>query len=248
MVAGNSIAEGGFNGCFNRGFGKILADRHITGGGFDGLAESNAPAAATAEEVPDVEIGWAKEMRELKELAVKDPDAALAQVAQTSDKEERKAALKEVCLLVAGKDPAKAMTAAWRLELGKFAEGPTESAALEDLARQWAAADLSAAFAWAVQQPVDEEERRDRVMKGIATAWSQTAPTEAARLVSEQINPDSNVQIDAAMTVLRQWAAQDYTGAATWVDHFPEGWMQDRAKEELAKARPDEPLAATNSN
>ena len=211
----------------------------------DNLTESNAPAEV---EVPAFEGFWAKERRELLELAAKDPDAALAQVAQMPEKEERMNALKAVCLQVAEKDPAKAMTSAWRLQLGHFADESSDSVALENLAKQWAAVDLVEAFAWAIQLPADEEWRRDRVMKGIATAWSPTAPEDAARLVSEQINPDSNLQIDAAMTVLRQWAARDYAGAAAWVDRFPDGWMRERGKEELAKAASSQKPSETKSN
>jgi hypothetical protein len=192
------------------------------------------------EKIPNGDGTWAQELRTLKELALKDPDAALAQVAQTSDKEERKTAAREVCLFLAPKYPEKAMTAAWSLGLGKFADEATENAALENLAKQWADTDLVKAFAWASTLPADEEWRRDRVVKGIAIALSQIAPAEAASMVASQINPESRVQMEAAMDVLRQWAAQDYNGAMAWVALFPDGPFLDLGIAELTKAKSDQ--------
>jgi hypothetical protein len=214
----------------------------------DDLAKSNAPPEAPIEEAPDVEMSWAKEMRELKELAAKDPDAALEQVAQEPTKEDRNNALKEVCLQIARQDPAKAMTAAWCLGLGKFVDDPAESAALEKLAGQWAAADLPTALAWACEQPTDEEERRDQVMKGLASVLSQSSPEVAACLVGEQMSPDGRAQFEATMVVVRQWAAQDFAGAAAWVALFPEGPIQDRGTEELAKGLFSQQSSANQQN
>ena len=184
------------------------------------------------------EDAWAKELRELKEWAVKEPDAALARVARMSEKHERKIAAKAVCLELASKDPAKAMTAAWNFELGVFADEMAESEALETLARQWAAADLGKAFLWASTLPADDESRRDRVVKGIALALAQIAPAEAARMVAERISPDSSVKMDAMIEVLRQWAAQEYGGAIAWAALFPEGALRERGIEALANIDP----------
>lgn len=176
-----------------------------------------------------------KEMRELKELAARDPDAALTQVAQMPDKEERVSALKAVCLQIAEKDPAKALTSAWELGLGHIADELSDGKTLEKLAGQWAVVDLSAALTWAGNQPGDEEKRRDLVMKGIASVWSQTSPEDAALLVTTQMTPEHE-QFEAAMDVVRKWAVKDYDRAAAWVDMFPEGPIRDRAREELSSA------------
>ena len=210
-----------------------------------GAAEYDTSSEKSGPEEPADEGSWAKELRELKKLAAKDPDTALAQVAQMSNKEERKAAARAVCLQLAPQDPAKAMTAAWGLGLGQFADESVENAVLEHLAKQWAEVDLVKAFAWASALPADEESRRDRVVKGIAMALSQIAPTEAARMVAERINPDSSVQIEATMEVLRQWAARDYEGAIDWVALFPDGPFLDRGIGELAKAKSSQLRSAT---
>jgi hypothetical protein len=199
------------------------------------LTKSDPPEKSSKNE-PAVESSWAKELRELKELAAKNPDAALARVAQMPEKHERKTAATDVCLIVAEKEPAKAMAAAWNLELGKFTDESAENAALESLAKQWASADLMKAFVWASALPADDEWRRDRILKGIALAVSEVTPTEAARIVANHINPESSVQVDAIMDVLHQWAARDYAGAMAWVAGFPEGPIRDRGLEELANS------------
>ncbi len=211
-----------------------------------------APVESVSEAVehslPVMSGNWDQDRRTLKALAAKDPDAALAQVAKMPDKHEQKAAAKEICLIVAEKNPAKAMTAAWKLELGRFSNEMAESMALENLAKKWADADLVKAFAWASALPPDDEGRRDRVVKGIASTVAAVDPAVAARMVAQQINPDSGVQIDAVMDVLRHWAARDYKGATAWAAGFPEGPIRDRGFEELASVGASPPLTEPKSN
>jgi hypothetical protein len=199
------------------------------------LAESNAPAENMADAKPVLDV-WGQTLRQVRELAAKNPTAALAWVGQLRLKEDRMTFLKEVCLQIARQDPAKAMTAAWDFGLGHFADESSDLVTLEKLAGQWAAADLPAALAWIGRQPADEEGRRDRVMQSLASALSQTWPEAAADLVATQMTPDNPPQINAAMTVVAQWAARNYAGASAWVDLFPKGPIQERAKKELAKA------------
>lgn len=202
---------------------------------------------APMDEEPPMETSWMKELQELKELAAKDPDAALDRVAQMSEKEERVSALKAVCLQVAEKDPAKALTSAWALGLGHVADESSDGKTLEKLAGQWAVVDLAAAITWAGNQPGDEEERRDLIMKGIASVWAQTSPEDAAHLVATQMTPEK-VQFEAAMVIVGRWAVRDYDQASAWVDLFPEGPIQERAKEELSKALTNRPPSETRSN
>lgn len=200
------------------------------------------------EEVPVTESSWAKELRELKELAARDADAALARVARMPDKHERKSAAQAVCLIVAGQDPAKAMLAAWNNDLGKFTDEAAENVAVETLAKQWAEADLVKAFVWASALPADDEARRDRVVKGIALALAQVAPAEAAAMIAKHIHPDSTVHIDAAISVLRTWAAQEYPGAMAWASLFPDGALRERSLEELANVEPAPPATGIKTN
>jgi hypothetical protein len=196
------------------------------------LAESESDA-----EMP-FEGSWAHELRLLKEEADKNPEAALERIAEMTVAEERELATKEVCLQLAGSDPALALDAAWRLQLGRVG-GVTESATLEILASQWAAADLPAALEWINRQPMDEDGRRDWVVKGIASAWSQYAPADAARFVAESMTPN-RIQVDAAMIVVGEWAVADLPAATAWVDLFAEGPLRDRGRMELQRAAASE--------
>lgn len=187
-------------------------------------------------ETPALEGNWTRELRELKEIALQNPEAALARAAELSVGEEREAAVKEVCLQIASRDPALAVEAAWRLELGKLG-GRAEGLALENLGSQWAVRDLPAALAWVREQPVDETGRRDRIIKGIVAGSSQQPPAETARVIAESMSPNY-VQFDAAMNFVGRWAATDFPGAAAWVDLFPEGPLRERGRKELLKGVP----------
>ncbi len=189
---------------------------------------------------PEPQSSWAKELAELKSLAAIAPQAALARVALYADKHERKAAAKEVCLVVSEKDPAAAMTAAWHFDLGRYTDEASESAAVECLAERWAKADLPQALAWANAQMADDESRRDRVWKGIATAVAKDSPALAARLVNETVTADTNVHAEATLDVLRRWAATDYKAALAWAAQLPDGAVRDRGIDELANAASDD--------
>jgi len=195
---------------------------------------NNTLAEESVEEIPAIAGSWARELRQLKELAAEDPAAALTRASELSASEEREAALREVCIQISASNPALAMNAAWQYQLGKLG-GMAEVTALENLASQWATTDLLAALTWTDQQPPDEAGQRDRVIKGIASTWSQHAPADAARLIAESMSPNYP-QFDAAMNLVGQWATTDFPGASAWVQLFPEGPLQDRGREELSKA------------
>jgi hypothetical protein len=198
----------------------------------DPIASIELPAAESIEEGTGFQGSWSRELRKLKELAALDPDAAIAGVMQLSDKEEREAAARAVCLELGRNNPELAMAAAWHFQLGKNG-GLAESAALESLAKEWASSDLTNALAWVSEQPRDEEGQRDRIVKSVATVWSERAPAEAAKLVAEQMTPGF-AQFEAAMIVVRQWSLIDYPAAAAWTEIFPEP-ARVRAREELSK-------------
>lgn len=202
------------------------------------ITNTDTASEKSNDEIPTVESSWSNELRELKELAAHDADAALARVAAMHEKHERKTVVQSVCLIIANKDPAKAMLAAWKNDLGKYADEAAENITVETLAKQWAEADLVKAFVWASTLPADDEARRDRVVKGIALALAQVAPVEAATMIAKHIHPESAVHADAAIEVLRTWAAQEYSGAMAWASLFPTGALRERSLEELANASP----------
>lgn len=205
------------------------------------IAPQVPPPTAAAEDDPEpvIEDSWAKELRQLRDLARINPELALARVGEMTELHERKAAATEVCLVVGDRDPAKAMLAAWNFNLGRFADDPSENRAIERLARRWAESDVANALIWASTLPADDEARRDRIVKGLATAIAKLTPETAARLVTERIAADSTVRIDATVEVLRQWARSNYRGALQWAAMFPEGALRERGLDELAASDGD---------
>jgi len=164
-------------------------------------------------------------LRELRELAVKDPETALAGAMKLPVGDERNQALAAVCAGLAQTDPADAVKTAQTLHLD---EQP--GAILENLVQQWAATDMTSALAWADSQPAGDQ--RDGLTTRVAYVMSQTDPASAANLVFNQI-PSGPAQDEAVMTVLNQWANQNLVAASVWVKGFPEGPLQERAVNEI---------------
>jgi hypothetical protein len=175
---------------------------------------------------------WGAQLELACELATRDPASALAWVEQLQAREDRETALKQVCLQVTQRDPAMAMDAAWRLQLGKWGDAD-QTIVLEKLASQWAASDLRAALAWMQELPVMEDTRRDHIVKGIASAIASAEPETAARLVAERMTADS-AQFHAALDVLSKWSTNDMAAAKAWVDAFPDG-LREMAQARLAR-------------
>ena len=191
-------------------------------------AITNAPAANDVF-VEDEKSKAEKEkhllLGELRELAAKNPEGALAEAMKLPAGDERNQALSEVCFGLAQTDPAEAVKTAKQLHLE---EQP--GAILERLVQQWAAGDSSAAIDWASSQPAGEQ--RDGLMTRIAYSMCQTDPVGAANLALNQI-PSGPAANEAVMMVLHQWADQNLVMATAWVRGFPEGPLRDRAVGEL---------------
>ena len=103
-------------------------------------------------------------------------------------------------------------------------------AQIENLVQQLAAKNYEAALAFAREQPAGFV--RERLVERVAFAQAQESPERAARLVMEEIAPGQR-QSEAAMMVLHQWALRDPSGAAAWIELFPEGTLKKRAEREL---------------
>jgi len=205
-----------------------------------GSAENNAPKNKSAQKLLAME-----KIRELKELmatnSYSDLDPryaypALGAVFDITNRVDKMAALKELCLQLATKDPNQAMTAAWVMELGKLPDDPSEREVLAKVAEQWAAADFQGVFSWAANMPPDEEGRRDLIMNDLAEYLRRLSPEDAARLVTDQPSPESE-RFENAMTVFCGWAGREYASAAAWAELLPNGPIQDRAKAKLAEAQ-----------
>jgi hypothetical protein len=163
-------------------------------------------------------------LAELRNWARKDPDAVLSWAMQQPDNPERREALTDACFQIAQTDPARAVLLAAQFHL-------SEGGVTENLAQQWAAKDLTAAYNWSLAQPAGDQ--RDALLTRVALVWSQSDPAGAARLVVQEI-PAGPEQDEAAMTVLHQWAIRDFTGASAWVQLFSNSALRDRALNELS--------------
>lgn len=185
---------------------------------------------AVSEDTP-----WSIQLQSLLELAVNAPDEAIARVASIEEKHERKSVATRVCPVIAKADPAKAMAAAWALELGRFNDEAKEVATLDEVARRWAEVDPVHALKWVSALPLDEESRRDHVVRGIALVLARESPDIAADLLAKNTLSNGSVQIDTALEVVQGWAARDRPAAHKWVEHLAEGALKMRCVEVLSR-------------
>jgi hypothetical protein len=181
---------------------------------------------------------WSMRLSELKTLAARDANRALSALATFSDTHELKAAAVAVLPTIARSEPAKALKAAWKLGVGRFADHPGEQELLDQLAREWARLDLAEGLAWAESLPGDEESRRDYIVKGFTAELAKHSPALSMRLIDSRIGSGTTAHMDAAVETVRQWASQDYSAAIAWVAVLPVGALRDRAIEELSKIEP----------
>jgi hypothetical protein len=97
----------------------------------------------------------------------------------------------------------------------------------------WAESNNEDALAWVQSQP--RGARRDSLLARIAVVHAARDPARAASLVASEIQA-GDVQRDAALSVLREWASQDTNAAAEWASRFPEDSVRELARAELTRA------------
>jgi hypothetical protein len=154
-----------------------------------------------------------------------DPKRALEWASRFPEGAERDSILTMVCGGIAESDPPAGIAAAEANGLGNA------NGTLENLAQLWGSKDLSAALDWATQRPNGEQ--RDHILARLAYLQAETDPATAADLIARQINPGP-IQMEAAISVLHQWALQDSAAASEWLRQFPEGPLRQRGEGELA--------------
>lgn len=143
--------------------------------------------------------------------------------AGAADAPRRNETLARLCYQWAEFDPRGAMMLANGFHL-------EAAGVLENLALQWAAADLSAARTWIDARPAGET--KARLVARIGFLWAQTDPRAAANYILDQMSP-GDIQAEAAISVLHQWAQQDPAAALAWAQSFPTGDLRDRALSEM---------------
>lgn len=169
----------------------------------------------------DAEIAW-------KQAALREAMNAAAGIADVAKRNET---LARLCYQWAELDPRGAVTLANSFHLN-------EAGVLENLTLQWALVDLSAARTWIDARPANDS--RSRLVARIGFLWAQTDPRAAANYILDQTLP-GEIQAEAAISVLHQWAQQDRKAALTWAQSFPAGELRDRAVNEML-------FATTGSN
>ncbi|MEO5714961.1 MAG: hypothetical protein ABIT37_15890 [Luteolibacter sp.] len=193
------------------------------------LPEKDDPAVAAAEEARAIASPTLREemtRRAMQAWALKDPEAALAWAAELPDQGESGIAMMQVCAEVAESDPAAAIRLAVSHRLDEVTGG-----IIGNFTASWAARDLSAARDWVTGQPAGEF--HDQLMERIAFEYAKTDPPAAAQLVVDRMGSGES-QIEAAISVLHQWAIKDLPAATAWVALFPDGTLRDRASLEVA--------------
>jgi len=175
--------------------------------------EPSATSSVQPPEDPDEAREWARQ----------NPKDASAWLMNAPAGPKRDTVAEMVCAQVALTDPAQAVALAER-----YAGGCSNL--LENMVHQWADRDEPAAHDYALKKAPGEE--RDRLLGRVAFVLSKENPTEAARLVVEEISP-GEAQNEAVMSVLHQWALRGPEQAFAWAQLFPEGALRERALKEV---------------
>lgn len=185
-----------------------------------------AGKSGVGSEKPDAAV-WPLPCLPQSEIAAKRAELLEAgeAAARIEAPEPRSSALARVCYQWAEFDPRGAVERAigWQLE--------DVPGLLENLALQWASADLPAARAWTESQPPGEF--RSELVTRIGFALAQSDPEAAANYVVREMEPGPG-QEEAAISVLHQWLQKEPDAARAWVEEFPPGAMRDRALQEVA--------------
>ena len=177
-------------------------------------------------------------LRVMQTWAAQAPKAALswAQQAAFATPPEREMAMCMACTQVSRSDPQRALGLASDFHLDESAEG-----LVEGLTTRWAEDDLPAAREWAVSQPAGF--LRDSLIESLALVLLADDPVEAARLVLSQ-TPAGEAQNKTIVDLVSQMALEKPDEAQRWVESFPQGPLRDRAWEQLARVRNQQPIAA----
>jgi hypothetical protein len=195
------------------------------------LAKLSLRQEPALETVPSAPVDLPADPDELREWARQNPEKALAWMRSAAAGEAHDTVVEIVCARVAESNPAEAVALAER-----YAGGCSNL--LENLVHQWADQNESAARAYAINKPPGEE--RDRLLSRVAFTRSKENPADAAKLVAEWISP-GEVQNEAAISVLHQWALRDPDAALAWAQLFPEESLRGRALKEVEVMVPKQP-------
>ncbi len=193
------------------------------------LATDRLAAARLVDSLPPGEKRRLLLQRLARAWATVDFAGAVTWLSNLTEFAEQKIAFDEACFAAAEHNPAEAIHA-W--ESFDFKE---DDHVLENLVQHWARLDLNAAQAWVRARPPSLQ--RDQAVARVVYIMAHTNPAEAATFAIREI-PSGPALTEAVISILYQWAKNDRTAAAAWVEQFPAGPLADRAKKELAGLAP----------
>lgn len=162
---------------------------------------------------------------DVEDWARQHPSDALIWALGAPNGPERSVVVENICLRLAQTAPATAAEIADALGADGYV--------LDNIVQQWAEHDVAAAQAYALSRPPSID--RDRLLSRVVLVESRTNPRAAARSVAELISP-GEIQDEAALAVVHQWALRDNPSARAWIERFPEGRLRDRALMEMTPA------------
>jgi hypothetical protein len=200
-----------------------LQHRHNRGSMNLPSEDTSIPQQPDVEEAGSESPDTLEDPDEIRAWARSHPHYAREWLSNASEGAKRDAVVEMVCLQMAETNAVTAMTLADR-----YGAGCTN--VLDNIMAQWADQDLQGAYQWAAGRPPGEQ--RDSFLGRIAFVESKTDPKDAGRLVAEQI-PPGQIQDEAAISVLYQWAQKDPNAAMKWAQSFPAGTLHDRALTEV---------------
>ncbi|RYD77906.1 MAG: hypothetical protein EOP84_14950 [Verrucomicrobiaceae bacterium] len=176
----------------------------------------------------------AEDVSKRKEIALKQRQlrTAMTEAARLPDSQRRNETLAHLCYQWAESDPRGALAHACSYHLD-------EGGILENLTMQWARDDLPAARAWLQAQP--RGNIKARLIARISFLWAQTEPEIAANYIIDEM-PPGEIQTEAAISVLHQWAQRNRSAATDWAMSFPPGELRERALREVTPVELSEPV------
>ena len=178
------------------------------------LAQLSDPAVH--QELADVvAVAWSE----------KDLPNALTWVESLPEGVTKHQALTDLGYEVARVDPVDAMQIATQLPSGANAD----SLLLHSLA-QYASADPQQSQQLALSLPSGP--LRDQALTTVATVQAKQDGAGAAQFAVQNISPGSGLD-SAVIGVVQLWAQNDLTGAAFWVQSFPDSPIRDQAVQSL---------------
>ena len=207
-------------------------------------AKAGSPGAVLRERLlqrwtglaPDVASQWAAALTDPADRreallqvagtwAVSDLSAAVAWARTLSPESERDGLLLQLAYETAGDDPSLALGLAAELPPGNARDGLIAQAV-----GNWATRNPQGAAEWARSLPL--EAGQTRALESVAVSWAGADAIAAAHFALDNL-PFGHALDRTVAAVVQRWAQSDPLGAATWIEKFDSGALQNDAADNL---------------